>query len=84
MRWLFWVPKRKVNLIDKNENFTLKSCLTHISAGHRQAVQNQIRRRETRGLIRLSTTCLQKGILSLNKNEKYHPINLKLEMDTSY
>ena len=31
-------------------------------------------------LIRVSTICLQNVLLNLNKNEKYHPMNLKTEM----
>ena len=48
--------------------------------GHRQILQNQIRRRKALRLIRFSTVCLQTFLLNLNKNEKYHPKTLKLEM----
>ena len=52
--------------------------------GHRQTVQNQMRRRKMRCLIRfLSTICLQNKYKNLNKKEKYHPTTLKLDMDSS-
>ena len=53
--------------------------------GHQRTEQNQISRRKTRRLIRFSTICLQKFyfFLSLNKNEKYHPTTLELEMNLS-
>ena len=46
----------------------LFKCLTHkkpsvLYVGHRQSVQNQIRRRKTRRLITFSTVCLQKFLL---------------------
>ena len=47
--------------------------------GHRQIVQNLIRRRKMRPLIRFSTVCLQKFHLKI----EYHPTTLKLEIDSS-
>ena len=43
---------------------------------HRQILQTQIRY-----LIKVSTVCLQNIQSKLNKNEKYHPTTLKIEMD---
>ena len=43
--------------------FTHISLAEFLFVGHGQTVQNQIRRRKTRRLIRFSTVCLQKFLL---------------------
>ena len=59
------------------------ATLTHLSlasfVGHWQTVQNQVRRRKTRRLIRFSTVCLQKFLYKM-KMEKKTPKTLKTEM----